>query len=120
MKNIILAFLILGLFLISGCASTEKVAEMESIKGVSELELVREMGAPERTYVVGDHKFLTYTSRRTKILRGVQGVAHMMDAPAMMTGAPSRVIHKYCITTFEVAAGHVVDWRAQGNDCPVN
>jgi hypothetical protein len=118
MEKIMLFCVIAGALLVTGCAGGTPSAQPFSYSGVAELELVRELGPPDRSYAVGDNKFLSYTSRRTQILRGVEG-ARMLEGPVLMTGAPSRVVQKYCVTTFEVAGGKVVDWKAQGNDCPV-
>lgn len=61
---------------------------------------------------------MTYEFKERRVLKGVEPAA-MIGLPPLMTGAPSRVVHRYCITTFEVAGGKIVDWKAQGNDCPV-
>jgi hypothetical protein len=114
----LLIYGIVGLLFIAGCAGRGQGTHPVSFSGVSEIELVRELGAPDRSYAVGDHKFLTYTRNRVQVLKGMQST-QLLDAPPLMTGAPSRIVRKYCITTFEVAEGKVLDWKAQGNDCPV-
>lgn len=118
MKKAMYFCAIMGALLLMGCTGGKDVPAA-SYGGMTELELVRTFGTPERSYAVGETKFLTYASRRTQILKGVAG-GQRLGAPMLMTGAPSRTVHRYCVTTFEVAAGTVTDWKMQGNDCPVN
>lgn len=118
MKKITVIALTTVLFAIVGCG-TAKQPKLDLYAGLSEIELVRQMGTPHRHYAVGESRFLTYEYQERKELKGVHPTS-MMGLPPLMTGAPSRVVHRYCVTTFEVAGGKVVDWRAEGNACPVN
>lgn len=118
MKKIAVIALLCVLLALAGCGNP-KQPKLDMYAGLSEIELIREMGTPHRHYVVGDSRFLTYEYQEQKVLKGMPSVS-MMGMPPLMTGAPSRVVHRYCVTTFEVAGGKVVDWRAEGNACPVN
>lgn len=118
MKTIIALTIGAILFGLAGCGSTKK-PKLDLYAGLSEIELIREMGTPHRHYTVGDSRFLTYEYQERKVLKGIHPT-NMMGLPPLMTGAPTRVVHRYCVTTFEVAGGKVVDWRADGNACSAN
>lgn len=118
MKKIIALAMGAILFTLAGCTTTSQ-PKTTQYTGITEIELVREMGTPHRHYSVGDSRFLTYEYRERKVLSGVHSTS-MMGLPPLMTGAPGRVVHRYCVTTFEVAGGKVVDWKADGNACPIN
>lgn len=116
MKKITVIALVTVLFAITGCGSPRQPT-LDLYAGISEIELIRELGTPHRHYTAGDSRFLTYEFQERKVLKGVHPTS-MMGLPPLMTGAPSRIIHRYCTTTFEVIDGKVVDWRADGNACP--
>lgn len=118
MKKIIALAMGAFLFAIAGCSTTSQ-PKGNQYTGITEIELVRQMGTPHRHYSVGDSRFLTYEFQERKVLQGVHTTS-LIGLPPLMTGAPNRVVHRYCVTTFEVNGGTVVDWKADGNACPIN
>lgn len=114
------------LFLLAtaGCVSeaARRGAELAGTVGLSETDLVRRFGVPNRTYDVGGHRFLDYDDR------------HLVTFPGFATygagfgrfggpgfGAfdyvPPEVVERGCDTTFELAGGRVLGWALRGRAC---
>jgi hypothetical protein len=115
------AMLILGIviFFATGCAGANNLVQADKYIGITEIELIRQMGTPHRHYSAGGSNFLTYEIYERKVLKGMHS-AHMPGLPPLMTGEPARVIHKHCTATFEVAGGRVVNLQAEGDTCLAN
>jgi hypothetical protein len=94
----------------------------QSFVGAGEADLVRLLGVPSRTIVVGDHRFLAYDEQRTEIQPPLYpwqpwGWGYGPGFGPGFGGLPSQVIHYTCETTFEVADGRVIGFTLRGNAC---
>jgi len=116
-------FLALAAAFLCACATTANYEKLLSAwVGAEEVDLVRQWGAPSRTYEAGGSKFLTYTSRRNVYMPGAAPVYHttIVGNTAYTTqvgGTPGYIIGVSCVTTFEVKDGRVVAWQWRGDDC---
>ena len=91
--------LLLALILV-GCATTKGYqTKLESFNGVSEAELIKEWGAPQRYYESDGKKFLTYSTSRFVFVSGTGGLSLS------------------CQTTFELGSGKVISSTFKGKDC---
>lgn len=115
---------ILVVFLsLAGCATTagyEKI--LNSWVGATELELIRQWGAPQQAYAVGGRNFLVYSSNRNLYLPGTPSTytTTFIGNTAYTNrvgGTPGQNIGLYCQTTFEIDREKIVSWRWQGNNC---
>lgn len=111
------------LLTLTGCATTANYEKtLNSWVGSTELDLVRQWGAPQQSYEAGGRKFMVYTSSRNVYISGT--------APSYTTtvigntaytnrvgGTPGQNIGLSCQTTFEISGDRIVSWRWQGNDC---
>jgi hypothetical protein len=112
--------------LLAACGAAPTVAGYEKMLGswvgADEVELVREWGAPDRSYEAAGRRFVTYSARRLQHYPGTQPLAHT----AIVNGVPHTVItggsmgwneERSCSTTFELDGGKVVAWSHRGDDC---
>lgn len=118
-----LLFSVSAAVILSACATTENYEKILSAwVGAEEIDLVRQWGAPNRTYEAGGSKFLTYASRQNVYLPGAAPTYQttIVGKTAYTTqvgGTPGYVIGVACITTFEVKDSRVVAWQWRGDDC---
>jgi hypothetical protein len=120
MRYLMLAALVVTL---GGCATTENYEKMlNTWVGAPELDLVRKWGPPTSSYDSSGVRFLTWDRGGQAYVPGT--------APSYQTqrigntyytqpvgGSPGYVIHRRCVTTFEVKDGRVNSWRWEGNAC---
>jgi hypothetical protein len=110
-----------GLALLAGCAypNPQHVAALNALVGKSETDLVRAYGAPNRTYVTGGSKFLTYSVSRIESYPdgwGWGGGWHR-GWGGWGGGWGPDIETRDCNTTFELKAGVVQSWSIRGNAC---
>ena len=114
MKKIILFFLLS--FLVS-CATAEKFKrQMDHSLGMSEKEIIKRLGPPDKVFEYDNQRFLTY-------YYGSQGY---VPATAFTNyngyGSTTNVYggyttYNYCNVTFTIENKTVVEWRSEGNSC---
>ncbi len=90
--------------------------------GENELNLIRKWGAPTKTYVVDDRKFIVYHRSRTVHQEGFSPTIYttIIDDTLVTNsfgGSDSRDLAYSCITTFELFNKKIVSWKFSGNDC---
>ncbi len=117
--------LLLLLLVVAGCANNgrqELEARLVPLVGVTEDELLRRVGVPNRTADSGDRRFLAYTNTWTDVVGGpMVGIGGFYGAPGWGYGwgwgAPPVVVDRTCDITFELAAGRVTSFTLRGNSC---
>lgn len=114
-----------ALLLLGGCASREleaRRAHLASLVGESEIELVRQMGVPTRTFTLSGDKFLAYDDRRLEFVPGYYGGPPWWGpgwgrGPWFWGSAPPIVVQRGCETTFEIQDGKVASFSLRGAGC---
>lgn len=125
-----------GLALLAGCAypNPRHVAELKTMVGKSEADLVRAQGVPSKTYETGSAKFLSYRMNRIDVIGdggfypgfgdggfgyggGYGGFGGGYGGFGYGGGFGPDITQRDCDTTFELKAGIVQSWSLRGNDC---
>lgn len=108
---------------LGACATPEGFQRIaNSWVNSTELELVRGLGPPTSSHEVSGRKFMVYARSGSMQLGGV--------APTYTTtrigntyytqqtgGVAPSTVQLHCTLTFELVAGIVITWSAQGNHC---
>ena len=117
-----------AVLLLGGCVSEAQInAELSRHIGQSEMQLVREMGVPNRHYQTEGHTFLAYI----KGYESINGFSGGLGYPfgygwggyGYGFGWPGPVdysantMHYYCETDFDVYQGRVVGFSRHGDGC---
>ncbi|HYZ62615.1 MAG TPA: hypothetical protein VE650_09180 [Acetobacteraceae bacterium] len=90
---------------LAGCNEwQQRRAALDGLLGQSETDLVRQLGAPTRTFEARGHRFLAYDVRAVTAVPGGYGFA------------PS-VAEWSCEATFEVVNARVWSWSLRGYAC---
>ncbi|MGH7118873.1 MAG: hypothetical protein ACREFP_07775 [Acetobacteraceae bacterium] len=111
------------LFVLGACANQElaaRRAHLTSLIGESEIDLVRQMGVPTRTFTLHSEKFLAYDDRRLEFVPGFYGGTPWWGpgwGPWGLGPSPPLVIARGCETTFEIQGGKVASFSLRGPDC---
>ena len=120
MKNLLIGFFALGLL---GCATRANYeASLGMWLGSEESSLVRAWGPPQSVYENGDLRYLTYQYSNRVVVPG-QSPSYNSTVignsvyTTPVGGYGPIVVNRDCTTTFEIKAGKVSSWRAQGNAC---
>ena len=119
MRPIVSALFILPL--LAACAQPapqNRQAELQPLIGQSEVDLVRRMGVPTRSFDVEGHHFLAYLERDVTVLPG-SGAWQPFWGGWWYHGpdvAPE-IVDRICETTFEITAGKVQSYQLRGNAC---
>ncbi len=95
-------------------------AYLTSLIGESEIDLVRQMGVPTRTFTLNGEKFLAYDDRRLEFVPGFYGGPPWWGpgwGPWGWGASPPQVIVRGCETTFEIKAGKVASYSLRGPEC---
>ena len=114
------ALLLAAVLLAAGCASrlAEREAYLAQFVGVSETDLVRQLGVPDRTVETGGTRFLAYVEKRTEIVRPPPMFVPWFGGPRLVAPIrPSEIVEHVCETTFEVTGGKVTAYRLRGDAC---
>lgn len=104
---------------LGGCTDAGRaahVAQMNRYLGMSETDLIRARGVPNRTVESGTHRFLAYETSHVDLWPPLPafGFGRFGDYGGLF---PARVMEWHCQTTFELSGGRVVAWRERGNNC---
>lgn len=90
-------FVFLAAFILCGCSAPNTSQKaMNSWLNKTELELVRQIGTPDKTYDAAGARYIAYRRARPYTMYGVT---------------------KGCETTFEISRGIITHVSATGNDC---
>lgn len=115
--------LALAILVLAGCVDphrAERAAHMAAFIGMSETDLIRELGVPTRTVDSNGHRFLAYRRSRLDIVPGSPFMPYGVygwPAAGYGGGFPPQVVERGCETTFELVDGRVVHWSQRGNSC---
>ena len=117
------ALVILAAVTLSGCLTAEELVVQRAAEeaaraapyevwiGRSELELIEVWGVPDQVYASTGTWSLVY--RDPSVTAGFEVQIIPPDPPATAV----RLTISVCVTTFYVAAGQILDWRANGERC---
>ena len=118
MRVLIIIGMLVGL---AGCNGlVEREAYLNRLVGAPEVDVVRILGVPSRTYGAGRHKYLAYIERRAEIYSGGPfffGGGFYGPGYGGLAAFPAEIIDRTCETTFDVVAGRVAAWTLRGNAC---
>ncbi|MGE5538570.1 MAG: hypothetical protein ACM30I_08115 [Gemmatimonas sp.] len=104
----------------AGCATEAHYREsLSRWMGASESQLVSEWGVPERSYQVGDAKFLAFVDKHLQSVGGSSGWCSTgkKGQPYCMPPTAPHLQEFRCETTFQIRNSVVVQWRYEGNNC---
>jgi len=119
----LLALLLAVPLLLAGCADygrAEREARMAAFVGVSETDLIRQLGVPTRTVDSGGHRFLAYVKSQVELVPATPfyGFGPGGFYPwGYGGGFPAHAVEWRCETTFELVDGKVFAWSQRGNYC---
>ncbi|MGH7080397.1 MAG: hypothetical protein ACREFU_20145 [Acetobacteraceae bacterium] len=114
---------LVALLLLGGCADRAleaRRAHLASLIGETEVDLVRQMGVPTRTFTLSGDKFLAYDDRRLEFVPGFYGGPPWFGpgwGPWFWGPAPPIVVQRGCETTFEIENGKVASFSMRGAGC---
>lgn len=114
---------LLAMAIVSGCATQGKYeAKLNSMIGYSEIDVVSTFGLPERSYEIGEHKFIKYSDNSTGYIPATSPSYTTTfignKAYTQAYGGTSAInVDFNCNTTFDIVDGYVRDWRISGNNC---
>ncbi len=116
MRRVLLAAV---LVLLAGCTFGPSRQEvMSQFIGADEGTLVAAMGVPNRTYTVGQVKFLAYVQQRTEVIPSAPAPIWGYGwGPGWYSPFPPQVITWGCETTFQIYQGRVASFSLRGNAC---
>ena len=120
MTRIVLA----AALLLAGCSTQpRREAYLNTLVGVSDTELVHQLGVPSRTVETPGHKFLAYREEHISSFGGGIGSPFLYGGGlygvgfGYFGGFPQDVVQYVCDTTFDVVDGRVTNWSLRGNGC---
>ena len=111
---------------LAGCVTpgAQRATYLNTLVGHPELDLVRAMGVPSRTFETSGIKYFAYKESRIETLPGTWGGGgyggwgwHGYGWGGGWGGFPPEVVKRDCETTFELTGGVVKSWTLRGNDC---
>ena len=114
---------LIAVLLLGACADhalEARRAYIASLVGVSETDLVRQMGVPTRSFSVNGETFLAYDNRRLEFVPGFYGGPPWWGpgwGPWGWWASPPLAVERGCETTFEVRDGKVVSFSRRGPEC---
>ena len=128
MKNLPLTLFVLFLFIFSSCSSIKEFEDNRStLFGASELELFDSWGVPDKTYEIGERKYLVWENAENNALAiaGAQPTFTVIDIGGGVTsiipfgGSPDQLFSgtNTCNITIILENGFVQSWKYEGNDC---
>lgn len=107
MKKIVASFF---LFLLLGCATTEKYdAMVKTWVGAPEERLLLKWGPPMSTTTINESRKVYHYKRQKQIAN--------TSADPIMGGVTTTVNTLYCDTNFIIERGIIVDYSWNGNNC---
>lgn len=118
MRRSVILFLVL---LLSACAQgPSRAAYLNGLIGLSEADVVRQMGVPSRTFDTEGHKFLAYVEQRQDYVGGgpfFYGGGFFGGGFGYGATFPAQVIDRVCETTVDFVGGRMRGWSLRGNAC---
>ena len=128
MKNLLLTLFVPLLFIFSSCSSIEEFEDnLSTWFGASELELIDSLGVPDKTYEIGERKYLVWENAENYAftIAGSQPTFTAMDIGGGVTsiipsgGSPDRYVSgtNTCNVTMILENGFVQSWKYEGNEC---
>lgn len=113
------ALLLLVVLTLAACtdpaATARHQARLNAFIGMSETELVRQLGVPTGSFDGEGHRFLSYRTSQLDIWPGSPFIG--FGPYGYGGGFPPQVVQWRCDTTFELLDGHVIGWKQRGNNC---
>ncbi len=102
--------------------TTELESTLQSVIGKSDLELVKMLGSPDKTYYTNGHKFLSYTNNYSVNTPSVSPNyrTNIYGSTAYTTsygGRDARVVTYSCTITFEVVNEKISGTTYFGDGC---
>jgi hypothetical protein len=97
----------------------QRKAALGQLVGQTEAELVRQMGAPARSFESNGHRFLAYVEHRSELNPWTAPWTQHGYRSGGFGGAefPPEVLERACETTFEIADGRVQSFSLRGDAC---
>lgn len=110
------------LLVVGGCANhlVARRAYLNSLVGESELQLVRQMGVPTRSFALDGEKFLAYDHRWLEFAPGFYAGPPWWGpgwGPWGWGASPPLLVQRGCETTFEIIDGKVASYSLRGDSC---
>jgi hypothetical protein len=104
--------------LIAGCTDmlAARQAQLNTLIGRPEIDLVQAMGVPTQTYQAGGVKFLSYQQQQTQVIPASPWY-YYGPMPGFYGGFPPQIVTWACDTTFSVVDGRVANYTLRGNGC---
>lgn len=110
--------------LLAACApGIDRRAYLNTLVGQPEIDAVRQLGVPGRTYDTNGHRFLAYIDQRTTYVAGGPFLfggyyGGPFGRPGFGYAAfPQESVVRACETTLEIVDGRVANWSLRGNGC---
>ena len=105
-----------ALFLLVGCQSDkvskeEYFAKLDSVKGLTESDLIDKRGVPDQIVQAGNTKYFIYGS--SWVNRRKNG-SHCYRNGSMASATCEQL---YCKETFKIVSNKITETKAEGNDC---
>jgi hypothetical protein len=110
--------LVLLIGMIAGCTDTLAVrqAQLNTLVGRPEVDVVQAMGVPTRTFETNGVRFLSYQQQQTQLIPGSPWYLYG-PVPGFYGGFPPQVVTWACDTTFTIVDGRVSSFTLRGNGC---
>jgi hypothetical protein len=100
-----------SLMALSGCvAPSGPNPFLQAQLGKTEIDLVRALGVPNRSFETSGHKFIAYES-------STQWVDYWGGGWRRWDWGPQEVVTNTCETTFDLVDGKVSAYQQHGNGC---
>lgn len=108
-------------FILCGCASEKALQQhLNSLVGISEVQLTTKYGIPDKVYQLGNTKYVSYAFSSSYYVpqsqsSDIYGYGNYATINTQNYGGYT--INRSCVITFIVENSRVINWRYQGNDC---
>ena len=117
MRRLVVALALVLAACADPAAIARHTARMNAYVGLSETELVRQLGVPSRSVDSDGHRFLAYSTSQVDIWPSSPFMGFRHYGYGYGGGFPPQVVQWRCDTTFELVAGQVISWSQRGNNC---
>lgn len=109
--------------LLAGCISDpDRRIVLNSLIGKSEIDAIRVLGVPDRSFESNGRRFLAFVDRRSEAYGGGVGIfgtyGYAYGGPGVLAYDPGPPVYqRLCETTIEIAEGRVASYALRGNAC---
>src|SRR4051794_3272161 len=112
----LLALLLIGF--LGACTDmlAARQAQLNTLIGRPEVELVQVMGVPTQTFETGGVRFLSYQQQQTQVIPASPWY-YYGPMPGFYGGFPPQMVTWACDTTFQIVEGRVASYTLRGNGC---